>query len=354
MKILLINNLYPPYTRGGAEIVVQKQAQDFLRRGYEVHVLTTQPISFKNFTGWFSSKNENNIHVHRYTPNNIISYYNLHRLPKFLRSLWHLIDAIDVTGYFLLKGLMRRNNFQEIYTHNCKGTGMMLVRACAKADFHAHVLHDVQLITPSGLLFFGKEKSWEVCGIFASAYQWIMRKVFKNVKNIQAPSQWVVDKHRKFGFFENSSIRVLRPEQKKVTQKSGAGKFVFVGQIEEHKGIEFLLKVFSATKTHKWHLDVVGEGSLLKKLKKQYADNFAIVFHGKVGREKLRELYQNVDTLLVPSLCYENTPTVITEAHEYGLKVVASKIGGIPEMVFEGDRLLAVGSEEEWGRFFRY
>jgi len=39
---------------------------------------------------------------------------------------------------------------------------------------------------------------------------------------------------------------------------------------------------------------------------------------------------------VVPSLCYENSPGVIYDSFKYGTPVIASAIGGIPELVQEG------------------
>ena len=44
MKICVINNLYPPYSRGGAEIVVENQVNDFLKQGHNVFVVATRPL----------------------------------------------------------------------------------------------------------------------------------------------------------------------------------------------------------------------------------------------------------------------------------------------------------------------
>jgi glycosyltransferase involved in cell wall biosynthesis len=44
----------------------------------------------------------------------------------------------------------------------------------------------------------------------------------------------------------------------------------------------------------------------------------------------------SADSLLVPSLWYENAPLAVIEAAAYGLGVVASRIDGIPELVREG------------------
>jgi len=66
-------------------------------------------------------------------------------------------------------------------------------------------------------------------------------------------------------------------------------------------------------------------------------------------------LMRQTQCLVVPSLCYENQPTVILEAQQVGLPVIASNIGGIPEMIDEkflfkaGDRE-SLKNKMKWAR----
>ena len=208
MTILLVNNLYPPFARGGAESIVVQQAKQFQQQGHDVHVFTAVPLRLRNSGKLMESTDEQGIMVHRYTPTNIASYYNLAHVPKVFRPMWHIIDAIDVSAYAVFSKLMRDIKPSKIITHNVKGVGMPIVRAANKAPEHIHFLHDVQLITPSGLIMHGREDSWDVTGIFARWYQWAMRKIFKHTKTIHAPSQWVIDIHRDYGFFKNASSKI--------------------------------------------------------------------------------------------------------------------------------------------------
>ncbi len=43
MKICIINNLYPPFARGGAEQVVKKTIDNLLTRGHRVVLITSTP-----------------------------------------------------------------------------------------------------------------------------------------------------------------------------------------------------------------------------------------------------------------------------------------------------------------------
>jgi glycosyltransferase involved in cell wall biosynthesis len=57
---------------------------------------------------------------------------------------------------------------------------------------------------------------------------------------------------------------------------------------------------------------------------------------------------KNANCLIVPSLCYENSPTVIYEAIAVGLPIIASKIGGITELLLDyGGIMFDPGDERE-------
>jgi glycosyltransferase involved in cell wall biosynthesis len=61
-----------------------------------------------------------------------------------------------------------------------------------------------------------------------------------------------------------------------------------------------------------------------------------VKFLGFVSGEVKQALLSNADYLLIPSLWYENAPVAVIEAAAYGLGLIGSRIGGIPELVHEG------------------
>jgi glycosyltransferase involved in cell wall biosynthesis len=57
---------------------------------------------------------------------------------------------------------------------------------------------------------------------------------------------------------------------------------------------------------------------------------------GKVERLELADRMRQVDAVVVPSLCDENQPNIIVEAQALASVVLASKVGGIPELIEHG------------------
>ena len=111
-----------------------------------------------------------------------------------------------------------------------------------------------------------------------------------------------------------------------------------LGQLEEHKGILFLIDVFKEfINLNNCRLIVVGTGRLEKQLKEQYADKDWIEFLGFIPQKDLSQLvFKRVHYTIVPSLCYENSPSTIYDSLKHATPVIASAIGGVPELVQEG------------------
>ena len=348
MKICLINNLYKPYNRGGAERIVELQAEGLAKAGHEVFVITTKPLFAKSDIRHPTSDI-------RYLSG---LYYNLNKIPKILRLPWHLVDMFDIGNYLRIKSILKKEKPGIVITHNLKGLSYLIPKAvkCLKIK-HIHILHDVQLLHPSGLMLCQKEKKLD--GFFAKIYTNLCRWLFASPTVVISPSEWLLKLHQEKNFFKNSKLLIL-PNPAPSTSNSpllcrrGArGKvfrFLYVGQIEKHKGILFLIKSFSilchGLGYRGFELVIAGNGSKLKKARQLAKPNKYIKFLGWKDKEGVRQLMDSADCLIVPSLCYENSPTVIYEAASTGLPVMAARLGGIPELIHAlGGILFKAGNE---------
>ena len=117
----------------------------------------------------------------------------------------------------------------------------------------------------------------------------------------------------------------------------------FIGQIAEHKGLFDLVQAFNhiATEHPELRLLVFGdhEGAwppdrerLLRLVRQQPR----IQLMGPFSNETIRQVHTQLDLLVVPSKWYENSPNVILEAFACGTPVIASRMGGMAELVVEG------------------
>jgi glycosyltransferase involved in cell wall biosynthesis len=123
-------------------------------------------------------------------------------------------------------------------------------------------------------------------------------------------------------------------------------RLIFVGSLEptQQKGFPTLVEALGRLREHRadWHLDVVGQGPSFADSERLVtsADLSALVtFHGAVAKPRLAEMMRSSDLFVLPSR-FENLPCAIIEAMASGLPVVSTTVGGIPEMVSEGDGIL--------------
>jgi len=354
MKICLINNLYKPYNRGGAENIVEMIARGLKSAGHDVFAVSTRSFTQKH-KNTKTRKRENAKFVpYRDTVTQSLSrtpireheiyyinsiYYNLNKLPKFLRLFWHLIDMFDLGGYLRVKKILRKEKPDVVMTHNLKGVGYLIPRAIKKLRIkHIHTLHDIQLLHPSGLMIYKEEKA--IDSLFSKIYAWLCCLLFGNPDVVISPSGWLMKTHESRGFFAKSKIIILPNPVEAGEADSNRAKresdeifrFFYAGQIEEHKGVLFLINVFNGFKNNS-ELIIAGSGSKDSQARKLAADNKNIKIVGRVGKSEVLDIMKKSDALIMPSLCYENSPSVIYEALAGGLPVIASRIGGVEDLI---------------------
>jgi len=339
MKICLINNLYKPYNRGGAERIVELIADGLEKASHDVFIITTKPrLQPKTYTR----------HPKTYYIPSI--FFNLNKVPKPLRLLWHLIDMLDVGSYLKVKSILKKEKPNVVMTHNLKGISYLIPRLIKKLKIkHIHTLHDIQLIHPSGLMLCEKEKKLD--RILTKIYSYLSRTLFGSPDIIISPSKWLLKTHIDKNFFAKSKKIILpNPLAANISFKPSGPKnknmfrFLYVGQIEKHKGVFFLIKAFEmlcdedCQKNHE--LTFIGSGANLKQAKRRANNNPSIKFLGRINNQEALNKMSQSNCLIVPSLCYENSPTVIYEAASIGLPIIASDLGGIPELIHKLGGLL--------------
>jgi glycosyltransferase involved in cell wall biosynthesis len=339
MKICIINNLYPPYARGGAEQVVSKTVQGLLAKGHEIVLITTCP------SGKYVEK-EGNLTIYRFKPKNLFFYTDAHKYNWFSRLLWHVLDIFHFSSAEYVEEILRKEKPDIVHTHNLMGIGFLIPNIIRKLKLrHFHTVHDVQLVEPSGIILKEKENSFRYTGIHIKFYSWIMKKLCGSPDVVISPSQFLLQFYEKRKFFPKSKRIVLRNPvtfdfsiKKERENNNDIIKFLYLGQIENHKGILILIEAFKELLKdgRKAELHIAGDGALLDDVKSITSGIKNIKIYGKVNREELPDLFSKTDVTVVPSLCYENSPTVIFESLYFGVPVLASNIEGIAELIEEG------------------
>jgi len=117
-------------------------------------------------------------------------------------------------------------------------------------------------------------------------------------------------------------------------------RFGYIGQLAWWKGVHVLIEAFS------WVFDsaelvIYGDPfpalDYARDLRRLAADHPLIRFGGKFHAPYIGKILSQIDVLVVPSLWYENSPTVIQEAFAARVPVIASNVGALAEKVRDGE-----------------
>lgn len=107
---------------------------------------------------------------------------------------------------------------------------------------------------------------------------------------------------------------------------------LYLGRLSAEKGVETLLRTHAAD-NGAWRLVVAGTGPLLDDCLSRFP---LAEFVGHLSGEALEHKLRKAAVVVVPSEWHENSPLSILEAMAHGKPIVASRIGGIPELVRDG------------------
>ncbi|MFT4577842.1 MAG: teichuronic acid biosynthesis glycosyltransferase TuaC, partial [Nitrospinales bacterium] len=110
-----------------------------------------------------------------------------------------------------------------------------------------------------------------------------------------------------------------------------------IGSLNKTKNHTLLINTFAeiAASNNSWHLYIIGEGEEQQNLEKQILDvklEQKITLLGSVDHNSISKWLKAADIFVHPSQS-EGTPNVLLEAMACGLPVIASKVGGIPELI---------------------
>ncbi|MFB6225805.1 MAG: glycosyltransferase [Candidatus Paceibacteria bacterium] len=334
MKVCLINNLFKPYSQGGAERAVLNKAKKLRNQGHRSFVITTKP-----WQGWGSWRPEaemcDGVKVYRFWSPNLFWYKNLNNHGFLLKLIWHIIDIFNILSAKIVSGILRKEQPDMVNTHNIMGLGFLIPRVIKRLDtIFVHTLHDVQLVEPSGILPHNHIKdTW-----YQKIYSHLMRLLFGSPDKVISPSKFLRDFYSNRGFFADSRWQIdkftlthTKSIQAQNVEYSRIIKFIYVGALEQHKGLPELMEAWDEYISAGKELRIAGSGTMKQEIRNWANYRQRTKVYGRVERERLERMYSQSDVLIFPSVCIENSPNVIKEALRHDLFVVAARTGGVAE-----------------------
>ncbi len=350
MRILLVNKYY--YLRSGAERYLFNLTRLLESQGHTVGIFSmhhprNQPSPFSQF----------------FLPN--LDYYHpkgiLRQLRSALRVIWYPRAASHIER---LLAEFRPDIVQihNIY-HQISPSILPIIRKHNIPIIHR--LHDYKLICPNYLLFtqgsicercrgdrYGQtirfrclheSLPWSVVAALEMTIHKKMQVYEQHVNRFTSPSQFLVEKAIEFGISAHS-LRLLPNflfyDDFKAKPVHDGQYALFLGRLVAEKG---LLTLLAASRLEPIPLIIVGEGPLSTTVHQEILDHRLshIQLAGYRQGKALSDLIAGARFVVVPSQWYEVFGQIIMEAFAHSKPVIASSIGGIPEVVdHERDGLL--------------
>ncbi|MBJ6724267.1 glycosyltransferase family 4 protein [Geomesophilobacter sediminis] len=344
MRILFLNNFY--YPRGGSERILFEEMRLLRAAGHEVAV--------------FSRGHENNQHAEyaRFFPPPL-------ETERFGFSLTNLSTVGELvysrTARRGLREVIRRFRPDVAHAHNIYGRLSLSVLDELKSAGIPVVmtLHDLKLLCPSYLMLRdgtvcercrGKrfhrallarchKGSYPASAVYAFE-SWLNHALgkYRFVSRFVAPSQFLRNKCIEYGWDEGRIAYIPNfVDLAASPQKKGAhGYLLYLGRLSREKGVASLLEAYQLLDSPP-RLVVAGDGPESTALRRKAVDaSLPVTFTGHMSADQIRELLSGAQAMVMPSQWYENAPLSLLEAFAAGTPVLASRIGGIPEMIDEG------------------
>ena len=339
MKILLVNKFH--YIRGGSEKYYFELAKLLKKNGHEIC--------------FFSTKNEKNI----------VTGDKEYFVEEINLNNKNIFNALKIIYSFKNKKMMEKalvefkpdlvhiNNFQRQLSAS-------IIDVINKKNIPiVFTAHDLQAICPAITMLDNQGKNCEKCtgGKYINCikkkcnkksrlksilgaiegYYYRIRKIYtKKIDVIITPSKFYKQKLIKDGINKNK-IKVINNfvtinSRELITDNNNY--ILYIGRLSKGKGIYNLINAF--LKLNKGELHIAGVGEEYDNIKniitKEKLEN-KIKLLGYLKEKKIEEEISNCKFVVVPSIWYENCPYSVLEALILGKAIIASKVGGIKELI---------------------
>lgn len=357
MRILLVNKFY--YLRGGAEKYLLEIEKALQEAGHEVAI--------------FAMNHPKNLPTpyQKYFPSRVSfseGGFN-NKLKALVRLFWSWQSARKFR-HLIANFKPDLIHFHNIYHH--LSPSIVKVGQKMKIPMIMH-LHDYKLICPNYQLF-SQGKYCQRCqggryynclryrclkgsylksalAALAMYYHNYVQIYEKNLSYLIAPSRFIKNTFIKFGW-PNDKIKLLynfsqaQHLNKKIN--SPGDYLLYFGRLSQEKGINVLIE---ALKQCSLSLKIAGsgpeEGNLVSMVENMNLSN-RIEFLGFCQGQDLEDLIDGAKAIIIPSVWPENMPFSLLEAMAKAKVVIASKTGGLSELIEDGKNgfIFPAGSAE--------
>jgi glycosyltransferase involved in cell wall biosynthesis len=348
-RIIICTNAYPPNFIGGAELIAHYQARILKNHGYELVVFSGELNN--NGTRYSIRKDTfETITIYRvclHDRDYSSDYFNFYH-PQVEQLFTDLLDKFspDIVHFHNIIGLSA--SLPRIAKHRSIKTVLTL------HDYWGICFKNTLLKSDNTLCEeisdCGDCKAYIADGTFSGVPIRLRRDFIlmqlEYVDTFISPSSFLAERYIKAGLCADK-MRVI-PNGIDIERFSGIERidchdrvrFSFAGYLGKHKGVPTIIEALPLIKNKgKFFINLIGDGEdrvVYQNLINKSGLTDTVKFWGKIDNRRIEDVYRETDVLILPSIWPENQPVSITEAMAARIPVIASRIGGIPELVKDG------------------
>lgn len=346
MKIAMIMSVYGKDAIGGAERTAGLLANNLVRRGHEVYIVSLGAINSKVS----SFQTESGVIVWQlplaqiYDPYGLSGVKNQAPDSSIKKAVWHLLDVYNFKMASRIRAVFAQLSPDIVMTHTLQGLSVAVWSEAKRVGAKlVHMTHDHALICPSTAMTKGAKVCESVCTQCA-VFSKMRHALAVSPDVVVGPSQIILDRHRKFGWFDDvRDTRVIAnalpenwPDSSQLPTPESPIVFGFLGRLDESKGIDTLLNATKFLPEGRFKIKLGGQGNT-QQLQERWLDSQSmqdsIEFLGVVNAA---EFLSTIDVLVTPSRAHETFCNVVMEAACLGRPAIVTNRGALPERVEHG------------------
>jgi glycosyltransferase involved in cell wall biosynthesis len=360
MRVLVIAHGHPELIKGGGEIAAYHQFRELRARGVDASLLAaTQESALQHGGTPFSMLRPHEILFH----SQMEDFFRLR--PPSLRVVWHDF-----------RQLLAQQQPDIIHFHHIIHLGIQFVREAARYRDLANkpvklifTLHEYLPICANDgqMVMFDNDALCTEASPARCAYclkrrppqprspeelflrERLIRAAFSQVDHFIAPSDFLCQTYQRWGLerpisvIDNGLPAVEPVPPRPLAAGEPRAHFAYLGQINRFKGAQILLEAIEFLEPElrqQVRIDIHGCGlgqqdpalqARIEALRQRHPNQ--IQCHGSYDRDELPRLLHQIDTLVLPSIWWENSPLILQEAKAFGRPVICSDIGGMKEKI---------------------
>lgn len=356
MKVLAITSSYPRYEGDATAPFVESIVRGVADLGHDVHVLVPEHRE------WQRPESEGRVRFHRYRYSPVRSWTpwgfseSLEDGVRIRKALYLLAPVVLASATRAARSLLANGGFDVVHVHWVIPNGP-IGRLATRGRLPLVVsLHGSDVAVSERSRAIGRATRW----------------TFERAAAVTAPSGDLLERARERGARGLLELVSYGADVAAFSPPSHAGArmrarlglaaddivVAGIGRLIPVKGFEYLVEAHArgVGDMPRLRLVLVGDGALREQLARRAGElgvADSVIMVGTASREEIPAYLAASDIVVVPSIRHEGyvdgLPNVALEAMAAGLPLVASSVGGLPDLVRAGENGVLVGEKDAAG-----